>query len=110
TGEAHPRNAQGLANVAYAPTLTWMNPNLTHLEQQLLVPLFGEAPVELGFAGREDELLARLRDDALYRDLFPTSFPADGDPFTVANLAKAIAAFERTLISGNSPYDRYVYQ
>ena len=110
TGEAHPRGAQSLANVAYAPTLTWMNPNLVTLEQQLLIPLFGEAPVELGFAGREDELLARLRGDALYRDLFATSFPEDGDPITVGNVAKAIAAFERTLISGRSPYDRYVYQ
>jgi cytochrome c peroxidase len=36
--------------------------------------------------------------------------PIDGDPIRIANLAKAIAAFERTLISGNSPYDRYVYQ
>lgn len=110
TGEAHPRNAQALANVAYFPTLTWMNPNVVTLEKQLLIPLFGEAPVELGFAGREDELLGRLRNDALYRDLFATSFPEDGDPVTVANLAKAIAAFERTLISGGSPYDRYVYQ
>ena len=110
TGEPHPRNAQGLANVAYSPTLTWMSPNLVRLEQQLLIPLFGEAPVELGFAGRADELLARLRDDALYRELFATSFPADGDPITVANLARAVAAFQRTLISGGSAYDRYVYQ
>ena len=110
TGEAHPRNAQPLANVAYSPTLTWMNPNVTRLEQQLLLPLFGEAPVELGFAGREEELLARLTAEPLYRDLFAKSFPEDGDPIRIANLAKAVAAFERTLISGNSPYDRYVYQ
>ena len=110
TGEAHPRNAQGLANVAYAPTLTWMNPNLARLEQQLLIPLFGEEPVELGFAGREDELLARLGNEALYRDLFAAAFPGENDPIGVANLGRAIASFERTLISGHSAYDRYVYQ
>ncbi|MEW6272313.1 MAG: cytochrome c peroxidase, partial [Thermodesulfobacteriota bacterium] len=110
TGEPHPRNAQGLGNVAYASTLTWMNPLLVRLEEQMLIPLFGREPVELGLGGREDVLLQRLRDDARYRELFASAFPEAADPITVANLTKAIAAFERTLISGSSPYDRYVYQ
>jgi len=109
TGEPHPRNVQGLANVAYAPTLTWMNPLLTRLEDQLLVPLFGDDPVELGMGGREDELLARLRDDVRYRAMFADAFPGDGEPITVGNLAKAIASFERTLVSGRSAYDRWAY-
>ncbi|HZR82260.1 MAG TPA: MbnH family di-heme enzyme [Candidatus Binatia bacterium] len=110
TGELHPRNAQSLTNVAYNGTLTWMNPNLVRLEDQMLVPLFGEEPIELGLGGREDVLLQRLSDDPDYRALFGDAFPADADPISVGNLTKAIAAFERTLISGNSPYDRYVYQ
>ena len=42
-------------------------------------------------------------------DLFARAFPRDDDPVTVANVARALATFERTLISGDSPYDRYFY-
>ena len=109
TGEVHPRNAQGLANIAYAPTLTWNNPNETRLANQLLTPLFGEDPVELGLSGLEDLLLERLRDQELYQDLFAAAFPEQSDPFSIQNLARAIEVFEFALISGKSPYDRYVY-
>jgi cytochrome c peroxidase len=107
TGESHRRSAMALVNVAYLPTLTWANPVLERLEEQALVPLFGESPVELGMAGREAELLARLGADARYRALFPAAFPGEDEPITVGNVAKALAAFQRTLLSGRSPYDRY---
>ena len=109
TGEVHPRNAQGLANIAYAPTLTWNNPNETRLANQLLTPLFGEDPVELGLSGLEDLLFERLRAEALYQELFAAAFPDEVDPFTIENLAFAIEVFELALISGRSPYDRYIY-
>lgn len=109
TGETHPRNSMSLTNVAYSSVLTWANPLMQDLETQSLVPLFGEHPVEMGMAGREGEILAMLREDETYATLFPTAFAEDADPFTVRNLTKAIASFERTLISGNSPYDRYRY-
>lgn len=109
TGEVHPRNAQGLANIAYAPTLTWNNPNETRLANQLLTPLFGEDPVELGMSGLEDLLLERLRSEALYQGLFDDAFPDDADPFSIENLALAIEVFELALISGGSAYDRYIY-
>lgn len=107
TGEVHPRGSMSLANVAYAPALTWANPNMLRLEQQALVPMFGEAPVELGLAGKDDELLARLRDDPRYPGMFAAAFPADDSPISLTNVTRAIAAFERTLISGNAPYDRF---
>jgi cytochrome c peroxidase len=110
TGEVHPRGAMSLANVAYSPLLTWANPLLDSLEEQALLPLFGETPVELGLAGREEELLARLADDPDYPARFAEAFPRDPDPISVANVVRAIAAFQRTLLSGNSPYDRYTYQ
>lgn len=106
TGEVHPRSSMGLANVAYSPALTWANPKLERLEQQALVPMFGEDPVELGLAGREGELLARLGAEPRYRVLFPAAFPGERQPLTLANVVKAIAAFERTLIAGDSPYDQ----
>src|SRR5215831_6551586 len=53
TGELHPRSSMSLVNVAYAPNLTWANEELTSLEEQALIPMLGDAPVELGL-GLED--------------------------------------------------------
>lgn len=107
TGESHSRSAMSLVNVAYNGVLTWSNPKMHSLEEQALVPLLGERPVELGMRGREAELVAHLRETPEYRELFPQAFPAVRDPYTIANLARALAAFERTIISARSPYDRY---
>ena len=106
TGEIHPRGPMSLVNVAYAATLTWANPVLRDLEEQALVPLFGEFPVELGLANMEDELLARLRADDVYPDMFRAAFPDAADPISLDGVTKAIACFERALISGDSDYDR----
>jgi cytochrome c peroxidase len=73
------------------------------LEAQALVPMFGTAPVELGLT--EDLLLARMRD--AYADELAATFPDDADPITTANVTRAIAAYERTLISGSSRFDRH---
>ncbi|MCC6536419.1 MAG: di-heme enzyme [Bryobacterales bacterium] len=107
TGQLHPRGPMSLANVAYAPVLTWANPNVRTLEQQALVPMFGDHPVELGMTGKEELLLRRLRADARYRRMFPAAFAGEANPFTVENVTKAIASFERTIFSGDSPYDEY---
>ena len=110
TGVVHRRNAMSLANVAYNPVQTWAHPLLESLEEQALIPLFGEEPVELGLAGREDVLLERLESDERYPDWFRSAFP-DADPaVSVPNVVKALAAFQRSLISAGSPYDRYVYR
>ncbi|RHX84456.1 MbnH family di-heme enzyme [Leptospira stimsonii] len=108
TGNVHPRNSQGIINVAYNLRQTWVNPNLRNLEDQMLVPIFGEHPVELGLANKENEMLERLRSDNRYQTMFANAFPG-GDPFSTSNVVKAIASFERTLISGRSPYDKYLY-
>lgn len=109
TGELHPRSPMSLTNVAYAPTLTWVNPVVTSLEAQALVPLFGAEPVELGFEGKKDELMRRVAAEPRYQELFPKAFPEASEPISLSNITKAIAAFERTLISGRSAYDRYIY-
>lgn len=107
TGEHTPRGSMALMNVAYAASLGWANPLLQTLEQQLLVPLFGTHPVEMGMAGREDQLLQLFETDPTYARLFPQAFPGDTAPFTLHRMAQAIASFERTLISGTSPWDRF---
>jgi cytochrome c peroxidase len=107
TGEIHPRGAMSLVNVAYSPALTWANPLMRTLEAQALVPMFGETPVELGMSGKDAVLLERLKDDATYRKLFAAAFPLDPRAFSIRNVTRAIASFERTILSGDSPYDRY---
>jgi cytochrome c peroxidase len=108
TGEAHPRNSMELTNVAYQPTFGWADPTTRQLEKQAPIPMFGDKPVELGLKGLEGELLQRLKDVTLYRQLFAAAFPAEPDAITEDNLLRALASFERTFLSGNAPYDRFV--
>jgi cytochrome c peroxidase len=108
-GDRLPRAAMPLANVAYSPALGWADPAITTLEQQMLTPMFGEHPVELGLAAVEPALLAALRAEPAWRDRFAAAFPADADPVSRINLVRAIATFERTLVSGRSAFDRYVF-
>lgn len=108
TGEEHPRGAMSLVNVAFASTLTWANPTLTSLEEQALVPMFGTEPVELGLKKPGERLLEELKADRTYQRLFPAAFP-EGKAFSLGNVTKSLAAFERSIISMRSPYDRYRY-
>ena len=108
TGQLHSLNSMSLTNVAYNSVQTWANPLMHNLEQQMLVPLFGEEPIELGMAGKESDLLDSLKADPDYLAQFSTAF-AEESPVSVRNVARAIAAFERTLVSFDSPYDRYRY-
>lgn len=107
TGQAHPRSSMSLVNVAYAPVLTWANPALDSLEEQALQPMLGVEPIELGLKGHEQELLNRLKRDSVYQRLFAQAFPEPDDVYTLQNLTRALAAFERSIISMRSPYDRY---
>ncbi len=109
TGEVHPRNAQSIVNVAYSPTLTWANPALTELEVQMQVPLFGTRPVEMGINDdNKAQVLARLSGDGAYPALFAAAFPGESAPVNFTNVVKAIAAFQRSLVAGDSKYDRYL--
>lgn len=108
TGQFHPRAAQGLANVAYNATLTWVNPSLVTLEKQMEVPLFSEDPVEMGVNdGNKADVLKRITTDPLYPAKFAAAFPGQTEPPGWGQVIQAIAAFQRTLISGNSKYDQY---
>jgi cytochrome c peroxidase len=108
TGHALLRNSQGLANVAYFSTLTWGNNVLLTLEDQILVPLQSDNPIELGIVdGNRAEVLARLDADSTYRELFALAFPDSPPGATINRIRFALASFCRTLISGDSPYDRY---
>ena len=110
TGEIHRRGSMSLTNVAYAASLTWAGRDPRVLEAQVLIPLLGTHPVERGMGGREAELVARLETDPGYAILFEAAFPGEDRPVSVANVTRAIACFERILVSGDSPYDRLVFR
>ncbi len=107
TGTVLPRNSMPLINAAYMSMFMWANPLLTSLEDQILVPMFSDAPVEMGMGEYTDEILARLSRDADYQRMFKAAYPDDKDPFTLKNVIYAITSFERTLLSASSPFDRY---
>jgi len=105
-GDAHPRSSMSLVNVAFAQRLTWANPELTLLEEQALIPMLGEEPIQLGLGGGEYVFLDAVKDDPTYQRLIPQAFPGE-HKMSIDLATKAIAAFERTIVSARSPYDRY---
>jgi len=106
TGVAHPRGAQNLGNVAYHPRLTWANPLLKNLELQARAPMFGENPIELGLSN--NEYLDRINADSRYQSLFSAAFGGGG--ISEQNVRFALASFQRSLLTGNAPADRYTLQ
>jgi len=110
TGGLHAHSAMSLANVAYNASFGWADNRLRTLEAQMAVPMLNEHPIELGLAGHEDEVVARFATRQADADEFRAAFPGEALPVTLANIVKAIAAFERTLLSGDSPVDRYLYR
>lgn len=114
TREASKRNTMGLSNVGYFPTLTWGNPRVESMETQVLLPIFGERPVEMGMAGKETLLFERLRGEPIYHRLLAKAFPEKGrvataNLYSLSTVTRALAAFLRTLLSFNSPLDRHKY-
>jgi cytochrome c peroxidase len=109
TGATLPHHALPLINVAYNIAFGWDKPRVRSLEAQMLTPLLNQHPIELGLKGRERPLISGLAADPAYARAFADSFPGEADPVSFGHLVKAIAAFERTLISGDSPFDRYVF-
>ena len=101
------RNVMALGNAAYFTPLTWADPTQHSLEQQMLVPLQGTHPMEMGMAGKDAELAKRLSADPCYQEMFAAAFPETKGRVDVSAVGKALASFERTLISYDSPYDHF---
>jgi cytochrome c peroxidase len=79
------------------------------LEQQMRGPLFNRHPPELGLTGREGMIERALEGDADYLQEFGRAFPGEARPVSMDNVIRAIAAYERTLFAGHSPFDDYVF-
>lgn len=100
-GRLGTRNSPTILNVLFNPSQFW-DGRADTLEDQAPQPLTN--PLEMGNAS-VDEVIARLRADAEYACAFRRVF--GGEP-TAARFAQAIAAYERTLVAGDSPFDRFM--
>jgi len=104
-GRRTTRNAPSLLNVAFNTSQFWDGRRLS-LEDQALDPLLN--PREHGLSDARD-LLVRIRADAGYVNSFRSAFHVGPADITPSQVAQAIASFERSLLAGNSPFDRYFY-
>jgi cytochrome c peroxidase len=107
-GDPGDRNIQTLANVGYFSSLTWGGPQVDILEHQALIPIEGVNPIEMGFnRGKEGALPQRLKDQSCYPKMFAAAFPERKGEISMDTIPMALAAFQRTLVSLDSPYDKY---
>lgn len=99
------RNAPSVLNAAYARTQFW-DGRAGSLEEQAIGPMLN--PLEMGMPD-ETAILAVVRGDAGYRRQFRQVFDVAPEAIRIDHVAKAIASFERTLIVGAAPFDRYYF-
>lgn len=102
-GHAVTRSAPSLWNVAFFKRYFW-DGRAESLEDQARGPLF--SPNEM--AHSEEGLKAALNDNSVYRRLFAEAYPEARKGIEIRHVTRALADFERTLISLDSPYDRYI--
>ena len=108
-GESLPLNAPTLLNVVYNPSLGWNDPAVRTLEQQMTGRCSTNIRGSSGSRGMKRAVERLLVDDAAMAAGFAAAFPGEERPVSSTNLVRAIAAYERTLISASSPFDRYVF-
>ena len=101
-------NAPSLINVVFLKHLTWADSSIHGLAQQMRNPMFNEDPRELGIKGHETLVLSNIALDPYYQKAFKQAFPNQSSPIQLDNIINAIAAYETTLTSFNSKYDRYL--
>lgn len=99
-GRTGRRNAPSLVNRAYGKAFFWDGREQT-LESQALRPIVDKLEMDLPL----DQLLPRLQTDGQYPALFAQAYP---DGLTADNVGRALASFERTLVYGDSPVDRFI--
>jgi cytochrome c peroxidase len=100
------RNSPTVWNAAYMTAQFW-DGRSPSLEDQALHPFVN--PVEMGLTSHEP-ILEIVRTDPHYQAAFAAVFGKSGEQITMDEVTKAIAAFERTLVAGNSAFDRYYFR
>jgi cytochrome c peroxidase len=102
-GQRGGRGSPTVWNSAFHTVQFWDGRAAT-LEQQALGPLVNS--IEMGMTSH-DLVIDRIKQIPGYVQAFKKAFPKENGP-TISNTAKAIAAYERTLITPNSPFDKYM--
>jgi cytochrome c peroxidase len=103
-GQISQRSAPTLWNSAFLQVFFW-DARAQSLEEQAIGPLFSDKEM----ANTPAQLLADLKQVPTYPKLFEQAFPNAKDALIIDNIATALAAFQSSLISLNSPYDRYAH-
>lgn len=101
-GRPGTRNSPSLANIGYHPYFT-REGGLSTLEKQILVPIQEHNEFDFNIVLVAD----RLKRDSFYVQMSREAYDREPDPFVIT---RAISTFERSLISGNSPYDQFAFQ
>ncbi len=101
-GELGGRQAPPVMNAAYFTTQFW-DGRAASLEEQAGGPV--ENPIEMAFT--HEGVVERLSGDPVYTEMFNEAW-GEG-PIVFEMVAKSIASFERTVLVGNSPFDRYMF-
>lgn len=101
-GQVGNRNAPTIFNAAYSPLQFW-DGRAASLEDQAAGPIAN--PVEMDMP--HTDCVTRVQGDPDYQTLFAKAFGTGA--IGMIQIQKAIAAYERTILSGNSPFDRYYY-
>lgn len=102
-GQKGGRGAPTVFNAAFLSTQFW-DGRAKDLEEQAKGPLTN--PIEMGMPDH-NTVIARVASIPGYVKAFNAAFGTGTDPVTIDNLAKAIATYERTLITTNSPFDKF---
>jgi cytochrome c peroxidase len=95
------RHSPTIINAAWSSIFMW-DGRLANLEEQALGPI--QSPGEMNMP--VDKLMERLTKIPEYKPLFEAAFPSDG--MKVTTLAKAIATYERTVVSERAPFDAWI--
>ncbi|HYX31977.1 MAG TPA: cytochrome c peroxidase [Oligoflexus sp.] len=95
------RRTPTLLNLAWGEIMLW-DGRADSLEAQALMPLTSTAEMNMP----QDKLVAKLRSIPGYPALFEKAYPGEG--LTATTLAKALATYERTIVSGMAPFDRWI--
>jgi len=96
------RNAPTLLNAAYLPLQFW-DGRAASLEQQVEGPIVNPVEMNQSLA----DTVRKLNDETAYGPMFRAVYGTD--EITIGRVEKALASYERTLVSGNSAFDRYMY-
>ena len=104
TGETHTLNTPTLYNVAFNASFGWRDLGITNLEQQHLIPLTNQNPIEMGYS---EERLKEIAQQDNYQQLFRAAFP--NQKISTETLIMAIAAYVRSIRAPISPFDRWVF-